>query len=252
LYVGRGFNPEIGFVRRPDMRKTYGMFRFSPRPARAKRIRKYIWTTTANYIENTSGRLESRTVDSEFTLDFQSGDRLTTSGTSNHEFLPRPFRIARTVTLPVATYDFGFLRVGYTFGQQRRLSGNLNLKRGSFYDGDRTTLTLGRGRAEISTHLSVEPTLSFNRVHVRQGDFTTTVAGTRVTATMTPFMFVSALIQYSSASNTLSANVRFRWEYRLGSELFLVYNDQRDTLRPGFPDLQNRAIIAKVNRLFSY
>jgi hypothetical protein len=65
-------------------------------------------------------------------------------------------------------------------------------------------------------------------------------------------MFTSALIQYTSATNTLSANVRFRWEYRPGSELFVVYNDQRDTLRPGFPDLQNRAIIVKVNRLFRY
>ncbi len=252
LTVGAQFNPEVGFVRRLDMRKTYGMFRFSPRPKQARRIRKFFWTTTANYIENTAGRLETRTIDSEFAFDVQNGDRVSVSATSNYEFLPRPFRIASTVTLPVAAYDFGFVRAAYTFGQQRKLSGGVSLEKGAFYNGDRTTVSISRGRAELSSHLSIEPTLSLNRVHLQQGDFTTTVAGTRVTATVTPWMFTSALIQYTSASNTLSANVRFRWEYRPGSELFVVYNDQRDTLRPGFPDLQNRALIVKVNRLFRY
>ena len=42
-------------------------------------------------------------------------------------------------------------------------------------------------------------------------------------------MFVSALLQYNTGSNAVSANVRLRWEYRPGSELFVVYNEQRDT-----------------------
>ena len=34
------------------------------------------------------------------------------------------------------------------------------------------------------------------------------------------------------------SNARLRWEYRPGSELFVVYNEQRDTLAPGsFPEL---------------
>ena len=32
--VGEDFNPGLGFVRRADMRRTFGVFRFSPRPAR--------------------------------------------------------------------------------------------------------------------------------------------------------------------------------------------------------------------------
>ena len=47
---------------------------------------------------------------------------------------------------------------------------------------------------------------------------------------MTPLMFVSALVQYNSGINAVSANVRLRWEYRPGSELFVVYNEERDTL----------------------
>ena len=67
---------------------------------------------------------------------------------------------------------------------------------------------------------------------------------------MTPLMFVSALVQYNSGSSAVSANVRLRWEYRPGSELFVVLNEQRDTLGPRFPALANRAVIVKINRLF--
>ena len=69
---------------------------------------------------------------------------------------------------------------------------------------------------------------------------------------MTPLMFASALVQYNSSTNLVSANVRLRWEYRPGSELFVVYNEERDSLTRGVPDLRNRAFIVKVNRLFRF
>ena len=69
---------------------------------------------------------------------------------------------------------------------------------------------------------------------------------------MTPRMFASALLQYNSSANTVGSNVRLRWEYRPGSELFVVYNEQRDALTPAFPALLNRAVVVKVNRLFRF
>ena len=32
----------------------------------------------------------------------------------------------------------------------------------------------------------------------------------------------------------------------------MVYNEQRDTLTPRFPELENRAFIIKINRLFRF
>ena len=65
-------------------------------------------------------------------------------------------------------------------------------------------------------------------------------------------MFVSGLVQYGSRDESVGTNLRFRWEYRPGSELFVVYNESRDTSRSGYPDLQNRALIVKVNRLLRF
>jgi hypothetical protein len=50
----------------------------------------------------------------------------------------------------------------------------------------------------------------------------------------------------------VSANVRLRWEYQPGSEFFVVYNEERDTFGPRFPELANRSLIVKINRLFRF
>ena len=94
--------------------------------------------------------------------------------------------------------------------------------------------------------------MSLNWIDIPAGEVMTTLVTTRTTVTFTPFLFASALIQYNSAANDASANVRLRWEYQPGSELFIVYNEQRDTLARRFPMLENRAFIVKINRLFRF
>ena len=39
---------------------------------------------------------------------------------------------------------------------------------------------------------------------------------------------------------------------RPDSELFVVFNEQRDTLAARFPALANRAVVVKVNRLIRF
>ena len=130
--------------------------------------------------------------------------------------------------------------------------GNVSLEQGTLYDGTRTTFTVASGRVRVLPQFSLEPTASFNHVALEEGTFNTNLFGSRVTYTMTPMMFVSALIQYNSTANALSANVRLRWEYQPGSELFVVYNEGRDTTAHGYPGLQNRTFVVKANRLLRF
>jgi hypothetical protein len=168
------------------------------------------------------------------------------------EFLPEKFEISPGITLPVAGYDYANLRVGYNIGQRRRLSAQLAFDHGTFYSGHKTSLTVSRGRINVSPQLSLEPTYALNRVTLAEGSFTSHLSGSRITYTMTPLMFVSALVQYASDRHAISTNARLRWEYRPGSELFVVYNEERDTLTPRFPAIANRAVVVKVNRLLRF
>ena len=257
LVVGDHFNPEVGFVRRDDMRRTFGEFRFSPRP-RADRpitrtIRRFSYTGSIERIEDGDRRLESRDASAAFNIDFQNADSFTVTYTDTFEFLPRPFRIAPGVRLPVGDYTFRKTRVAFNMGQQHRFRINTAAEYGTFYNGHKTTLNLSGGRLGFTPQLSVEPSYSINDVDLVQGSFRTHLPRARVTYTMTPLMFTSALVQYSSSSKAVSTNVRFRWEYSPGSELFLVYNEERDTLTRGprgLPTLTGRAFIIKINRLF--
>jgi hypothetical protein len=59
-------------------------------------------------------------------------------------------------------------------------------------------------------------------------------------------------VQFNSTTDAVSVNLRLRWEYRPGSELFVVYNEDRNTLATGFPGLNTRSFIVKVNRLVRF
>jgi hypothetical protein len=252
LYVGPVFDPGIGFVRRPDMAKTQALFRFSPRPGKPGAVRKYTYQVSGSSTANSRGRIESEDLTGQFGVEFQNGDRLSTQYNHSFEYLPRPFAIARGVTLPVADYAFDDVQASFTFTQQRRLSGTLAVQAGEFYNGTIRSVAFTGGRFEFSRQFSIEPSTTFNWVALPAGDFTTRLVGSRITFTMTPRMFASALVQYNSAGRSLGTNVRFRWEYTPGSEVFLVYNDQRDTLRPGVPELMNRSLIFKTTRLIRF
>jgi hypothetical protein len=250
--VGEDFNAGLGFVRRADMRRTYGQFRFSPRPPGITPIRKFRYQGNAGLIEDNTGRLESRQLDGEFAIEFQNGDQFQARYSDIYEFLAQPFPIATGVTLPVGAYDFETYRVGFNLGRQRRVTGNAAVEWGPFYNGRQTTVTLNQSRVSVTTALAIEPTYTLNKVELDQGRFTNNLLGSRATYTMTPLMFASALVQYNSATGSFSTNARLRWEYQPGSELFVVYNEDRNTSALGVQGLSTRSIIVKVNRLFRY
>ena len=202
----------------------------------------------ATYVSNNTGHTETQDVLGEFVVDFQNSDRLTLQHEYDAEFLPTPFPISMGITLPVAYYVLETTRAGYSWGPQRRFAGSVLLEDGRFYSGHRTAVSVSAARMNFGAQLSIEPTYSINLVRLLEGDFTTTLAGSRLTYTVTPQLFMSTLVQFNSSTGTVNTNARLRWEYLPGSELFVVYNDERNILLG--PALRNRALVIKVNRLF--
>ncbi len=255
LHVGSNFDPQVGFVRRKDFHKSRAMIRFTPRPRNHFRaVRKFGYQTSIEYFHNRAGQMETRERKADFFAEFQSSDRFELTAEDTYEFLPQGFDIATNVTVPSGGYKQRYLRTEFQFGQQRPVSGSVFAEAGAFYGGDRLTFGYSGGRVNVRPQLSVEPGLSVNRVRLPFGDFTATLLTTRTTFTLTPLMFVSGLAQYNSSNHTVGANVRLRWEYQPGSELFVVYNEGHDTLRrgTGADTLRQRALIVKINRLFRF
>ena len=74
----------------------------------------------------------------------------------------------------------------------------------------------------------------------------------RALATMTARHAVSSFIQYSSGNDAIIANVRFRYNPREGTDLYVVYdegfNTDREREMPFLPRTRNRTILLKYSR----
>ncbi len=252
LRVGDHFNPEVGFLRRDDFRRTFTSAQYSPRPASIRAVRQFTWRASLDYIENGAGHVETRIAQARFDTELENSDRFGIDVQQSHELLVRPFPIAADVTISPGAYDFQDVFASYSLGAQRRFSGTFSIQRGEFFNGHITAVGYRRGRIEITPQLSFEPSTSLNRIELPGGSFTATLVQSRLTYTLTPRMFFGGFVQYNNGTNSLSTNLRLRWEYQPGSELFVVYNDQRDTSLRGTPFLENRAFVVKVTRLFRF
>ena len=258
LVVEDNFLPEVGFLRRDNFRRTYLSGRFSPRPRSIESVRQFSLEASIDYILTADvNHLETRQNIVAFQTEFESSDQLTFIATDNYELLVEPFTPPGSdFSIPVGGYSFADAQVSYAIGQQRRINGQVAVKHGAYFGGDLTTLALSQGRIGILPQMSVEPSVSFNWIDTPYGAFQTNLAVTRVNYALNPRMFFSGLLQYNSASNSFGSNLRLRWEYSPGSELFVVYTDDRDVtggLRPdrGW-DLRNRGFVVKFNRLFRF
>ena len=251
LRVGENFNPEVGFVRRRGFQETIGAARFSPRPQSIDAIRRLSFEANLTYLELVKERLVgSRQGQARFEIEFESSDLLDITYTDTYEFLDRDFPISSHVVLPPGRYSFSGFKVGLGLGLQRWYSGNFSFQRGSFYSGDKMTVGLASGRLNMSTQFSLEPSLSFNWVDLPEGSFRADVASARINYAFNPRMFLSGLAQYNSDNENFSVNFRLRWEYRPGSELFVVYTEARSTdVLNRLSELENRGLTVKLNYL---
>jgi hypothetical protein len=254
LRVGENFNPEVGFLRRSAFRETSAQLGVNPRPRAMGPVRRLSLQGSMDYLEHDAARryVESREYGVRGTVELKSSDQIELSWNNDYEYLDQTFRISGGggIAVPPGRYQFNDFGASVGFGLQRWYSGTVSLNRGDFYTGDKTTLGLRTGRINVSTRLSLEPTLSFNWIDLPLGSFRSDLAVTRVNYAFTPRMFFGGLVQYSSGTHSVSSNLRFRWEYRPGSELFVVYTEARNTeLVNAIEGLANRGFTIKLNYL---
>jgi hypothetical protein len=251
LVVEPNFLPEIGFLRRTDMRRNFAQTRYSPRPTSVPHVRKFTTQASINYLTNNQNRLDTREIVGVFQTELVNTDVAGITYTDTFDRLTRPFDVAAGVRIPVGGYGFHTLQLSYTGGQQRKMSGAIVYETGTYYAGTQQSISVNSARMEVTPRGSLEPSFSINFVDLPQDSFTATVLRTRATYTVTPRMFVSGIMQYNSTTTSIGSNLRLRWEYAPGSELFVVYTDDYDTeSRVESAALRNRAFVVKVNRLF--
>jgi hypothetical protein len=250
LYLGGDFNPGMGFIRRRDFTKNGGSFLFGPRPRSIEAVRQVEFEIEANQYDRPDGEMETREYTFDTSIIFESSDRLMFDHTVTEERLLDGFDLSDDVAVPAGNYKFSRTGVRVRMGSHRKVSGMFRYEFGDFFGGTRQEVSYW-GRAEVNQRFSLEPNISLNWITVPGGDVTAQVSRLRATYTVSPRSFVGALVQYNSAAQLFSANVRFRWEYSPGSDLFVVFSSNRDG-DDGLSGLSDRAVVVKFTRLFRF
>jgi len=253
IATGDQFNPEIGYVRRSDFRRSYANVRFSQRTKKSRIVRRLNFDTSIDYIENAARSLvQDKEQKAQFGIEFHNSDQFRMDYRAEYELLPKNFAIATGVTVPKGGYQYGTFTSSYNFGQQHFLSGQLSTAFGSFYNGTRKSLAFNNPYLAMNRRVAFEPGLSLNWVDLPYGSFTARVITNRTIITPTPRMLISSLMQYNAAAHSLSTSVRLNWEYQPSSQFFVVYSDGRDTIGSGVPVLLNRSFAVKITRLLRF
>lgn len=243
--IGEDFNAEMGFVQRTGVRKYRGSVYLGRRPP-VKGVRQVFVAFDASYITTRENALETLTVSPGTGLFFTDGSFLFAGVLRNAEGLTEAFEIREGVEIPIGEYWNNQFALQYMGNRSRRVSVGGGVFAGQFFGG---TIVAPTVSVDARVHQRVVLGLQYQRndidVPVPGGAFTTNVAVARATVAFSPRAVIQALAQRDDDAREIRANVVFRWTYKPGADVFVVYDDTRGILGER-PPVKQRKFLVKV------
>lgn len=250
IEVSDDFNPAMGFVRRKDIRAFNALTGYRPRPA-WETVRQINFWYDGEFFTNLENRLESVTHRvTPLNIEFETGDELFYNYSRRFEGPEEDFRIAGNGLIPAGDYWWDQHRAGFELTTRRKLALDLAYSWGEFYGGTRQGYETSVD-VRAWKHLILRMDYSFNRFDLPTSDPETHLLGMRGLITFTPNLAWSNLVQYDSLSESVGYNSRVQWEYRPGSKLFAVLNQNFLADDLSF-ELQGTEVTVKLGALFRF
>ena len=247
--VEPNFNPEVGFVRRSNVTQYSADAAWRPQLRRSSTIRNLIASTSMDYFEGgSSGAIETRTQEGTLGIQFENGGSVNVNTNQTFDRLVRPFAIRSNLAIPAGDYEYTRYTASINSGSNRKIGITGNTNWGEFWSGHNTGVTAALD-IRPNYHINLDLNYSRNHVTLPNGTFTTGLIGARLLYGFSPRAFFNAFLQYNADTHQVSSNLRFNFTHHPLSDLYLVYNDRRDT-RTG--DVVDRAVIIKLTNLFSF
>jgi hypothetical protein len=256
-YSGEDYHPGMGFEWRENFSRLGNRVLYGWMPGeKSSLIRHYVLAEGYAYFRNADHTLESAEVGPGWGFSAKSG--------WNGEFALKLYR--ESVREEISFYDKVFVPPGdYGFyglkGYFQTPYGNLfyttvSIDAGSFYDGWRATVGI-EPIWGISSDLTLSGYYEFNRVDFaeRRQSLTAQIAQVRLLATLSLKFMALAFVQYDSAYDEITANLRFRFNPSEGNDLYLVINEglnsRRTRYSPVRPPYSSWAVIIKYSYTFN-
>jgi hypothetical protein len=242
--IDSSFNPRMGFVRRPGIQSSDGSVTFTKWINRGL-VQNLALTSGLNYTADPHGVLQTRENSLTGSVMFRRGDEIRAGATRSYEFVPRDATI-RDIRIGSGIYETWAQSVYFGTFRARPVNAYLTCQWGGLFDGRQRSLSL-TGTAKASNHLYVDLAYAYNLLDLKNGRLVSNVLSTRWTYSFTPDLFAKAYLQWNTADEVFSANYLVDYAFRPKSHMYLVYNENQDTLL-GRP--KDRILMLKMTYLW--
>ena len=146
------------------------------------------------------------------------------------EFLAEPFEIVPDILVPAGAYHSSTIRASYTVGRNAASRATSASRAGDFTTA---TARISHARPRGADLAPLDRAGDFVQLgRPADGPLHGHAADDPSDLLVHAAHAHGRAHSVRSTSNLLTTNMRFRWEYRPLSELFIVYSDGRDTLTP--------------------
>ncbi len=243
--VEADFNPEMGFIRRRDNFHYSGAFSYSPRFNNSDLIRNLSLRTSFDYWEDLTGEIETREHRVSLGMTFENSSSLTYTTRETFERLEEDFS---RYSIPSGDYKYRNNSIAYSSDRSRKIGGRASYGWGSFWSGTRRSFG-GSVTLKPNYHWQIDTTYSRNDIEVPVGDFVTNLVGFKVLYAFSSRTFLNTFIQYNADRNQLSTNIRFNIIHHPLSDIFVVFNERRDTITG---EVLDRGVVFKFTNLFNF
>ncbi|MDE3261917.1 MAG: DUF5916 domain-containing protein [Acidobacteriota bacterium] len=239
--IGEGFRSELGFVPRTGIRKVRVEGLWSPRIGRYG-IRQIFVGPGLIRITEPDGSIQTQNVGFGPFFLFDDGSQFFVQFSRNTEGLSESFELRDGVEINEGQYTTSDLMTMVNTSQSRRVSFNLFAMNNGFFDGRLRVYSPGLA---VRPHPRVRLQVNYSRSEVRlpqeNGDFNTNLVVLRGLLALSPDAFIRGLLQWNDDDGNFSGNVQLRWNYRPGSDIYVVYNERQpfgmDSDEPSYREL---------------
>ena len=255
--VGADFDPAVGFMRRTDYTQPYLDLGYGMLLSGDSRWQELGASVSGmQTIRNSDGSSESGRLWMRLSATTKRGLEVSANSEYSYEDLLEDLELIDGVIVPAGSYQALSGQVNVRPSDQRLLRSSLSLEGGRFFDGSRLSVGI-EPEWNISQFVQLSGTYELNRVrfHNRDEGFDAHIVRVKSQAALNNQLSASVFLQYSSAADQLSTNVRLRYNPREGNDLWVVYNDAVNTdplqENPRLPTVAARAVQVKYTHTFS-
>jgi hypothetical protein len=254
--AGADYRPDVGFITRRDFTELSGQAAYGWFPGGAASVRKVTPDLDGTVaFRNADRSVQSARVEHRWDVEFNAGRSVGAFAELRVEDLRRALSFPEGTTVPRGRYTFS--RVGVSHGppEGQLLRTEASTSVGTFFDG-------WRWQAEVSPtwnpspHLELGGTYQANLVRFPDRDqrFVAHVARSRVRVALNKKVSTNAFLQYNSAASLATADVRFRYNFGQGNDLWIVYTEgfnlDRRRTTPVLPRTDARSVLVKYTYTF--